>query len=164
MAKTFITPRINRLFIDSVEAITTEMGKRHKFVVVTEATVACPNCIQDVTTGASTGKYKTGGPKAFTGKVCPVCQTKGKSTTVKRRTVTANVTLGRADPGPNGETPQGQVLKGFAEVETSVRNKPQIVGATYFLVDDQRYSMHIQPEGSGLQTIVNIFFTLKRDQ
>jgi hypothetical protein len=166
VAKRFITPRLNRLFVDAVQGLITDLNKRHKFQVVNLIKGTCPNCVYDPVKKASTGTFKTGGPQPFTTKVCPVCKNVGTLDTVKAQTVVANVQVGTAPGTTDTYTPQpaGNLKPGFARVKTYAKDKDLVDKASYFLIDGVRYSRHTNPETRGLQTLATCFFYLKKDE
>lgn len=52
---------------------------------------ACPNCIANPLTGASSGKYKTGGPYPFTIGMCPYCNGAGFKETATTEAISFQV-------------------------------------------------------------------------
>ena len=61
-------------------------------LVYPQKSTPCPNCINDVDTGKSTGIYKSGGPIVFTNyTLCPYCNGEGRQYEASEETVKCRV-------------------------------------------------------------------------
>jgi hypothetical protein len=135
-----IKAKIDTIFSSKVVQLTQDLSQRSKCIVVTENNNACPNCIYDAQTNASSGRYRPGGPTPFTGKVCPVCKGKGKVVTVVQLQIPANVRWGAKPPQLDVPEPEGFVPIGFIKIKMEMKYYNTVYGATYFLIDGIRCS------------------------
>ncbi len=163
-----IKPRINRIFATKVKQVTLDLSERSKVFAVAVTSTRCPNCIYDAVNKASTGKYRAGGPTAFTGKTCPVCKNKGDIDTETRREVKCSVQWGKdTDTAPYKKPvllPGGSLPLGFARCKTDHTNRAVVKGASYFLVDDERCILVGVPVPRGLLNYVQYVFVVQIDK
>ena len=75
-----ITPELKQLHKFMIDAILEDTALTVPCTLIYNATkyTECSNCIINNITGKSSGKYKTGGPIAFTNGQCPYCNGVGK--------------------------------------------------------------------------------------
>lgn len=78
MGKLFtITNKIRQIASDGIDDLIDQLGK-DCLLIYPALKDDCPNCIYDSSTGRSSGRYKSGGPRPFpTGTICPVCRGSG---------------------------------------------------------------------------------------
>lgn len=160
-----IKPKIDRIFATKVVQLTQDLSLRSKCIVVTVTKIPCPNCIFDAGLNTSTGKYREGGPKPFTGRVCLVCKQEGKIDTVAQLQIPANVRWGTRKMGENYiPEPEGIVPMDHVRVKAEVKYYDLLYNATYFLIDSLRCSRVNFPHKRGLQSYVIAEMMLKLDK
>lgn len=83
-------------------------------VIYPESRVTCPNCIWDSFNQKSSGKYKSGGPIAFTAGQCPYCHGEGYKLVENTDTLRLRVYWSRKDwrkiAGSTIDLPDGDVM------------------------------------------------------
>lgn len=160
-----IKPKIDRIFATKVVQLTQDLSLRSKCIIVTVKNIACPNCIWDPRISASSGNYRTGGPKPFTGKVCPVCKQKGKVEVPSQLQIPANVKWGTRKQGENFiPEPEGFVPMEHARIKAEVKYYDLMYNATYFMIDGIRCSRVNFPHKRGLQSYVIAEMMVKIDK
>lgn len=160
-----IKPKIDRIFTTKVVQLTQDLSLRSKCILFTVLNNPCPNCIYDSAINASSGKYRTGGPKPFTGKVCPICAGKGKIENIKQLQIPANVKWGTKKMGENFlPEPEGFVPMEHARIKAEVKYYDLLYNATYFMIDGLRCSRVNFPHKRGLQSYVITEMLVKLDK
>lgn len=164
MARDLIKPRIDRLFRDKITSLVGSLSKKFKVYAVFIIKTACPNCVPDPATKASSGVYNGSGPKPFTGRVCPVCLGKGKTITEKRQTLKAIVEwseLTKSDE--NRPLAQGDIPYAHAMLKAIASSEPTLAQADYFLVDGIRCTRATGTQSTGLLTKALSHVLVKRE-
>lgn len=162
MAKQRIKKRLDRLYKSEIQALVRNLATKNKTVAITEVKERCPNCIWDVANKTSSGVYKTGGPKPFTGKRCPVCKNEGDVITLQRRTLQARVRFPNQTE-PDEFLPEGEIPQDGAQIKVTIQQKKILDQATYYLIDDIRYQKVGPVRQRGLLTMAVALQMVKRD-
>jgi hypothetical protein len=143
-----ISAALDRKFKKEVQSLTVNLSKRVRTIAVIVTDTRCANCVYDQVHKSGTGVYKEGGPQPFTGKVCPVCENQGFTTSELKRTVAARVVFGQAGhDDPNRVSVAGVVPNGHALLKVVIKDQNTLIQADYFLLNGVRYKAARREDG-----------------
>jgi hypothetical protein len=145
-----INRRLDQVFRKKVQGLIVGLAKRHRVTAVLLAEDFCPNCDWDPVHRGGAGRYKAGGPKPFSGRMCPVCQNVGKVKTPRQRHLRANVRIGSAaQQQPDRALSAGLIPDRHALIKVRAQDERTLMAADHFIIDGIRYKPVSETAGPG---------------
>jgi hypothetical protein len=133
-----IPTRLDSTFRDKVSKLRADLSKKNVTYAVLVTNAFCTNCIYDHTNKCGSGTYKTGGPKPFDGRECPVCDNAGKTSVERPIRLTATVTF---MDDKKGDQPfiHGTLPAGSIKIKVDPQMAPTLLSASHFMVNGKRF-------------------------
>lgn len=170
-----ITSEFKALHTDAITALLEDGALSRKCRLIYGGTqiTECPNCILDLTTGRSSGRYQAGGPQEFgDGQMCPYCGNKGKIESEAEEeniflciTWESNDWMSTAGHGRTAQTADMdlQTLSVYGlTYQKLLRVKYIIIDINIEGVSQQKFERVGKPEFAGLGSAEFVFFNWKR--